>query len=399
MRFRLILLFFLSPLFVLAQGGTVTGKVARLDTHGALGSASIFLSNTSYGTSANSDGTFTLAGIKPGQYQLVVTMVGFEDFNQTIMVGKEPIKITAELMPRITQLHEVVISTPENWKRNYEMFVREFIGTSENAKKCKVLNPHAVSLIYRKSKETLEGWSDDFIEIENKALGYKVKILLKSFACDNLNEVINWEAKLVFEELKGSTAQKKIWEAKRNDIYYGSSQHFFRSLQNAKLTEDGFVVMILQRQPNRNRPPQDLIVRKINQYDRAGMIDSSNRWKRLYNLKRYDENLIRRPLKETDFASTTEQPGVFAIQFPQYLYVVYTKKLETVDFKDIYRPLDMTNYETSVINLYKPYALFDQNGSMITPGATMIEGTWSKNKVAELLPLDYAPGDMVLTEK
>lgn len=403
MRFCLLLLLLFIPFTLLAQSGTITGKVSRMDNKTALGKASVFLSNSSYGTSSNDDGSFTLNNIKPGQYQLVVSMIGFEDYSQTILVGKGPIKVNAELFPKTTQLHEVVITTPANWKKNYDLFVKEFLGESANAKKCKILNPHAVSLVYHKAKQTLEAWSDDFIEIENRALGYKVKFLLKSFNCDDINNIISWEGKVLYTELPASAAQKKIWEAKRNDIYYGSSMHFFRSVQKAKIAEEGFLVMILNRKPNPQRPPQALILKKINQYASVypitrASVDSANHWKNLYNLPRYEESLLRQPLKETDIARATDQQGLFAVFFLQYLYVMYTKKREEMDFKDIYHPLDMPNYETSVITLYKPYALFDMNGSVVSSQSTLFEGTWSKNKVAELLPIDYVPGDMVIKD-
>ncbi|MES2277692.1 MAG: carboxypeptidase-like regulatory domain-containing protein [Bacteroidota bacterium] len=400
MRFCLSLLLLLCPFILLAQTGTITGKVIRMDNKSALGKASVFLSNSSYGTITNDDGTFTISGIKPGQYELVVSSVGFEDYNQTVMIpktGAEAIKVNAEMLVKITQLHEVVITTPESWKKNYEMFLKQFMGESENAKKCKILNPHEINFVYHKAKDQLEAWSDDFIEIDNKALGYKVKFMLKSFTYDGINNIISWEGKVLYKEMPGSASQKKLWEAKRNDIYYGSSMHFFRSLQNGKLAEDGFVPMILNRKPNPARPPQEIIVKRINQWERINA-DSANRWKRLYNLPKYDETLIRQPLKETDIARAGSQEGVFAIMFPGNLYVIYTKKREEEYMKDIYRPLDMPNYQVSIITLYKPYALFDMNGSVISSQSTLFEGTWSKNKTPELLPVDYVPGELVIKD-
>jgi hypothetical protein len=103
-------------------------------------------------------------------------------------------------------------------------------------------------------------------------------------------------------------------------------------------------------------------------------------------------------LKELDIARATTQQGLYAIAFPGCLYVVYTKKREDMDFKDFYRPLDMPNYQTSLITLYKDYALFDQNGSVVSSQSTLFEGTWSKNKIAELLPIDYVPGALVIKD-
>ena len=72
--------------------------------------------------------------------------------------------------------------------------------------------------------------------------------------------------------------------------------------------------------------------------------------------------------------------------------MIYTKRREDTDFKDIYRTLDMPNYETSVLTLMTPYALFDSNG-VVFQNVPLIEGSWSKDKLANLLPFDYAPGD------
>jgi hypothetical protein len=391
MRFWFFLLLsILCPFLLFAQGGTITGKVSRADTKSALGRATVFLSNSSFGTISNDDGSFSLTNIKPGQYQLVVTMVGFEDFSQTVLVGKDPIKINAQLLPKVIQLHDVIITTPANWKINYALFLKRFFGESADAKKCKILNPHDISLIYHKNTKVLEAYSYDFIQIENKALGYKIKFMLKSFKSDDINNEIEWEANVLYTEMAGNDAQKKEWQTRRDDIFYGSSRHFFRSLQNATLSQDGFQMMILERKRNPKRPPSDVIQHKIDMFTGVNL-DSLNHWIDLYNLPIYDQKLNRQLLKETDVARAFNEPGLFGITFPDCLYVVYTRKREMTDFKDIIRPLDMPNYEVSVITLYKSYSLFDLNGSIVLPGSTLFEGSWSKNKVAELLPIDYVP--------
>lgn len=291
MRFWLpLLLIVLCPFVLFAQGGTISGKVVRSDTKSALGRATVFLSNSSFGTASNDDGTFTLSGVKPGQYQLVVTMVGFEDFNQTVLVGKDPIKIDAQMVPKVTQLRDVVITTPAAWKFNYALFLKRFFGESAYAKQCKILNPEDISLVYHKNTKVLEAYSYDFIKIENKALGYKVKFMLKSFKSDDINNEIEWEANVLYTEMSANDAQKKIWQSRRDDIFYGSSRHFFRSLQNATLSQDGFQMMILDRKRNPKRPPADVIQHKIDMFTGVNR-DSLNHWIDLYNLPTYDQHL------------------------------------------------------------------------------------------------------------
>jgi hypothetical protein len=72
-------------------------------------------------------------------------------------------------------LREVVISSNADWKKNYEQFRSEFIGTTENSKLCKVLNPRVVNLNYHRSKQRLEADADEFLVVENRALGYRTK--------------------------------------------------------------------------------------------------------------------------------------------------------------------------------------------------------------------------------
>jgi hypothetical protein len=391
MRGWLLLLWvLLFPVIAIAQGGTITGKVVRLDTKTPVAGASVFLSNATFGTATKEDGTFILTGVKPGQYELIVTSVGLEDFSQTVLVGDKAISINAEMMPRVTELHDVIITDGAHWKENYAKFVTEFLGTSNNAKQCKILNPHDLSIIYRKSKKSLEASSYDFINIENFALGYKAKILLKSFKSDGINNIISWQGKVLYEEMPGSAKQKLKWEQKRRDIYYGSSMHFFRSMLNGKFDEDGFEIRTLYRRPNPRRASEERIARKLDQFRNVNR-DSMNYWVTQANMSKYDDSLVRQPLTLNQVLRRTDVPDLYAVTFPQCLYVVYTKKREMVDFKDIYRPLDMPNYETSVITLYKPYALFDKNGVVVSGASTLLEGTWSKSKIAELLPVDYDP--------
>jgi hypothetical protein len=392
---RSIILLFVGLFMIVdchAQNGTITGKVTIKSNHAPLAKASVFLSNATFGTVTGEDGTFTLNGVRPGQYELVVTTVGYEDFIQTIMVGAKPVSIEAEMTPKVTELREVVITSGGSWKRNYEAFVKDFLGTTDDAKKCKILNPTDLNLLNHKTKRYLEGYSYDFLNIDNYALGYKVKILLKSFKTDYLNHVISWTGKVLYQELPGSAEQKKKWAARREELYYGSAMHFYRSLANNTMDKDGFVIRILQRKINTKRPSEELIQQKIDKF-RMTNRDSAQYWFNMAELPKYDEFLIRQPLNIADVMHPTNEAGVYAIAFPKYLYVVYTKRRETVYFKDLFRPLDMENFETSIINLYGDYAFFDSNGIVLSPGSTLLEGAWSLSKVAEMLPVDYVPGD------
>ncbi|WP_165851985.1 carboxypeptidase-like regulatory domain-containing protein [Mucilaginibacter terrenus] len=377
----------------MAQNGLIIGKLTSAVTKSAVANASVFLSNASYGTASAEDGSFTLRGVKPGQYNLVVTVIGFEEYSKEVLVGSGPINMQIELTPKVMMMRQVTIISNADWKKNYEQFKKEFIGVNDNAKLCKVVNPRVLDLVYFRKKQTLEASSDEFLIVENAALGYRTKFLLNSFSSDGISHTIYYSGKALFEDLPGSEAQKKKWKAKREEAYYGSPQHFYRSLYRNKLASEGFVMYNYTREPNPNRPPEELVLRKLKQYREVNR-DSALYW---YNQQQvpkwWHENLIKPPLTSSNVVRSTPSEGIFAITFPAYLYVVYTKKHEEEQFRDIYRPLDMENFETSVITLNsKHYAIFDMNGIVVAE-SPLYEGTWSKAKLANMLPVDYEPGD------
>ena len=391
----IILAFILCPFIALAQNTTITGKVVNANGKSPVTRASVFLSNATYGSVTADDGSFTLGGVKPGQYELVVTTVGYEDYSQTIQVGGAPLKLNIELTQKVLMLREVVISSAADWKKNYEQFRRDFIGTTENSKLCKVMNPHILNLIYHRNKQQLEASGDEFLVVENRALGYRTKFLLKNFVSDAIEHTIQYAGKALFEELPGSVEQKKIWKLKREQAYYGSAQHFYRSLYKDKLKEEGFEAHDFTRFLNHERPDEALLAQKIKRFrDITPNRDSLMNWYKLSNLTKWNrENLVRIPYQSFEILRKTPQQGIYAVVFPHFLYVVYTKKEETTEFKDVYRPLDMGNFETSIITLYNNYILFDMNGIVISNPSPLYEGTWSKAKLADMLPVDYEPGD------
>jgi len=226
--------------------------------------------------------------------------------------------------------------------------------------------------------------------VENRALGYRTKFLLKNFNSSAITHTIRYTGRALFEDLPGSAEQKKKWQVKRDEAYYGSPQQFYRSLYQNKLAEDGFVVYDFTRILNPRRMQEELIQRKIKQFAMVNR-DSLNYWLNQQDEPKWaKETLVKPPLTFYDILRKTPQEGIFAITAPHYLYVTYTKKFEDTYFKDIFRPLDMPNYETSVMTLYKAYAFFDMNGTVISE-SPLYEGTWSKAKLANLLPVDYEP--------
>ncbi|PSR56426.1 TonB-dependent receptor [Adhaeribacter arboris] len=123
MRIKIILLFTLMVLFhirVYAQIKSVTlsGLVKDKTANASLSFVNVVLKTDSdgafvIGTVTNEEGRFTLSGIKPGNYFLETSLVGYTTNRQTLFVGSlsEFLDITTiELAPNTLALQEVVIT-------------------------------------------------------------------------------------------------------------------------------------------------------------------------------------------------------------------------------------------------------------------------------------------------
>jgi hypothetical protein len=393
MKLLRLLLFILLPVTVFGQNVTISGKVSSADAKAPIGGASVFLSNSSFGTSTKNDGAFTLNGLKAGQYTLVVNAIGYESNSQTITINTNAINLDISLLPKTTQLKEVKISgiSKSDKKAALARFKEEFIGTDVNAADCEIINPGVLSFDLYKNKTILEASASDFLIIENNALGYRIKYLLKSFKSDLLTSDVSFAGSQVFEELDGSRGEKKQWYKKRDEAYYGSAMHFYRSLQKDSLAGAGFKIYRLHREFNSRRPSDDIIQQNIDR-DKKMNSDSVLYWIGIQNASHYAKQKFVGSLTANDILQKTDRMGLFALTFPDHLYVVYTKKWETAYFKDVYRIPHDLNYTTTIVSYTgdNHIAFFDANGTIIGD-SPLYEGTWSKSRLSTLLPVDYTP--------
>ncbi len=106
-QFLLLPLLFLS-FFVHASSlrGNVTDKLNGEPLVGA----TVYLKNTSYGTSVGLDGSFLLKGVAAGSYQLIVSMVGYRSIERPISIADDKDQRFSFVMEEdAAQLSEVVV--------------------------------------------------------------------------------------------------------------------------------------------------------------------------------------------------------------------------------------------------------------------------------------------------
>ncbi|MTI87264.1 MAG: TonB-dependent receptor [Balneolaceae bacterium] len=109
-RFLIILLFLMLPCFAFAQQntGSLKGKITEVGTDEPLIGVNIRIVGSSLGSSTNLDGEYTIPKIRPGEYNIEISYVGFE---RVLLTG---IKVEAGEVTELNyELREQILSADE----------------------------------------------------------------------------------------------------------------------------------------------------------------------------------------------------------------------------------------------------------------------------------------------
>jgi len=399
MRLLVFLFILFSSLSSYAQY-RITGKIIDIYNKAPIAKASVFLSNTTVGGSTGEDGSFNLNNVKPGQYDMIVSAVGYETIQKTIVVnGLLNIPYT-ELTPKTIALNAVVVKPDPEREQNYKAFKEDFYGPTPFALQCKILNPEVLDLEFDKTTSTLNAKSSDYLIVENMALGFRLRYQLITFVKDFRAGSLFYQGNVLFEPLKGKPSQMRKWYKNRLAAYQGSCEHYLRSVIGMNTEREGFKTLRLMRKPNPQRPADSLIQAKIKQFlpktnTRYFVLNDSLRyWNAQKRLPKSVDYLVTKPLRPDSLVKRTDVNGIFAISFNDMLYVLYTKKKSDESYAN--RPLNAPDNLTSVVTFKEQYAFFDNNGVIANATAVIFEGNWGTNRIAKLLPVDYDPKEKEL---
>lgn len=366
--------------------------------------AAVYLSGYKIATVANNDGRFTIGNLKPGNYELLVQVIGFLPQNKNVVLVDKSVEVSIIMAENVTELSEVVIKADPNRQRYIDMFKMYFIGTTPNAKQCKILNPEVIQTDYDKSKRLLTVTATDFLLIENKALGYRIRYLLNYFENDEKANVVFYSGHPHFEEFEKKVSRQKKFAKPRAIAYAGSSQHFFASLYNNRSREEGFQIKKIAKIPNNARLSDDVINANIERLSRTyygdsklnGVFTDSLRYWRHMRSEPATLSVLNKAEVSVDTLVKQLYKNVKSIAYSDALYVIYTNERETVEFTNlsghsVNRPLDIPNYQISIVYQLLSPASFYENGGIFDPRALLYEGFWAYEKVADMVPMDYIP--------
>jgi hypothetical protein len=386
---------------VLAQSGYVISGIIR-DKKEVLPGAAVYVSGYKIATVTNGDGKFILPRLAPGNYDILVQMIGYSPYSKNIIISDKPVDVTITLSENTTFLKEVVIKPDPNRLYYLALFKEYFIGQSPNASQCKILNINVLNFHDDKENRTVTATASDFLIIENAALGYRIKYLLESFEYDYRTKIIYYAGHPHFEEMSGSKAKKKKWLRNREVAYNGSVQHFFKSLYHNTVAENGFVINKLGTIPNPSRQPDSLINANIKRLTagRQGLVnsltfngsDSLSYWIKQRSLPKIFNTVSRRDVL-IDTLVKIQDKDLKKIQFKDALYIIYKNETEDSAYSATghkqNRPLDVGNFQISVITLLQPSISFYSNGGVFSPRSSLYSGYWAYEKMADMMPMDY----------
>ena len=360
-RIRFLCFIFISLFHVsfAASRFTFKGRIVDEKTGKPVYMVNVFLANSTIGTATDEKGYFELKRIPQGEYILFIHHIGYENRSLPINVPVHSLRpYRIKLNPVVLEGERIEVSAKDaaSWRKKLEIFKSEFIGVTGNATQCTLFNPYVLDF-NTDVDGTLHATADEAFIVMNRALGYRLKIFLKSFSYHEKDLI--YYIYPHFEELTPENSLEKVqWEKNRLKTWEGSVRHFFSLIAKGDFNNKFFKVykgmlntpMTIIEQyhppvssPNKNKPPR---------FIKSGPMDGAKR-----------------------------------IEFKNALIVQYRDftRLESA-FND-----KMDTFPTSYLIMTCPSATVNVFGNTQPIDAFKVFGEWAKHRVANLLPLDYMP--------
>jgi hypothetical protein len=230
---------------------TIVGSVLNEINGSPIPNASVFINNTSIGTTADAKGEFLLNVPISGTFDLVTSSIGFESVVYNFNTKNLPLKIKFQLEAKVKEEQAVIVEPSEvaSWEKWGSLFMREFIGQMKFADDVVIENKNVIKLRYYRKQNKLKAFADEPLVIRNKALGYTINYSLDYFEANiEANYVMYYGYPFFVDNSK--LDDKKKWRLNRKHAFEGSLQHFMQSLYYNKLKEDGWQVRRMSKRSN-----------------------------------------------------------------------------------------------------------------------------------------------------
>lgn len=349
-RTLVTILLLLVSFHVQAQDTFTLKGMVNNDKGEPVEAATVFIDGSKRITATNAKGEFSFPDLSSGTYHLVVNMLGYSSVKKDVAIAGKPENLDISLLQKAIDLKTVVIGDGSQRKNFLKIFMKYFMGESENAKACKILNTEVID--FSTNKDLIEATSDNFFIIENAGLGYRIKYLLRNFRYNTKNEVTIYDGESIFENMEGTDLQKAEWKVNRKKTYEGSLMHYLRAQHKGSTRKEGFLTYAIL---NSGYPleinPNPVITEQI--------------------IERLDSTFI-------------------TFKYKKRLYTVFDKKKAAEPEKLSSRESE-TRYLEKNGSILQLDARIDGKGSYANYKDILIQGFWGRKRIGDQLPLEYEP--------
>jgi hypothetical protein len=364
-------------------------------THEPLAFSSVFLANTTLGATTNENGTFTLERVPKGTYDIVGSYVGYRLAKQSITVtaGATAPSVTLRLTSSGPQLGEVVVHADSHQEDNYRKFIDLFVGRTAFSKQCRITNAEEVDVAFNDTTKTLTATTNNYVQVENKALGYRLKYFGMNFQYNETSDAVSYEGQTVFEEMKPKDEnQRRQWAANRLAAYNGSLTHFLKSVYDNQVKENNFLAQQVRLVVPPRATRAEAALRKKKTPFTTAELDSLRAWSELPPIAQL--NPAARPI---DSLRRVAADGRVYLRFTDELQVVYFGEAPDPAYTAPMSPIGPaektmpTKRQVSRLSLLAPETELNPNGTLENPFDVGRGEYWGFQRIGEFLPLDYAP--------
>lgn len=389
MKKTVLLFLFLFPLyFSLAQ--MMKGTVVN-DADQKIGNVNIYIDGTKIGTTSKEDGSFTLSLPAKSSGNVIFQKEHYETF--TTLSSEVMGKTLKVILLKSNDIEEVTIIpyTEEAYGNYIHYFLEQFIGYDRE--QVRIKNQRTLKFAYDKKNKTLKVKAPKTLIIENKNLGYEIEYNLVNFSADFDSKMVNCSGTSLFREVKSNP---KI-RLNRMNAYEGSLLHFFRSIYNNTVAADQFIVNHVVKVPNPKYPTEEEL-RTLKDFTETVKLTKTVSFpdhildisQRKNNQKPYALAIIKTMIPDSDYVKRGSDGILFS--FKDMLQVNYKKYDYELKGKEFIKSKNMVVLSSFLHPEGETFEV-SKDGNITTPDLLITEGDFTKNKIENMLPLDYQLGD------
>jgi len=350
----------------------IRGRVTDLETQLPLKGASVYINNTTKGSTTNDNGEFEIGPLQPGRYEVVASFVGYDALLYSAEIKTSNLRISFKVEKKEEVLREVLVLSNELRKRYLDIFKKFVIGQTTAAGCCQIKNIEEVQFASGETKDEIVAYTEKALVIENPELGYTIHFDLIEFYYNKATNGAYFFGYTRFVDWGKDEKTKKKWIRKREDAYEGSTVHFFRSLVNKQLAKEGFTVYQLLKMQKEKKDSAGITI--IKQKNNQGMQMAS---------KAIEDSMIR--------IYPDSVYRIYELRVNDGWRVMYSKNtdLKTEMMRKNFISGQPSTGTVSGLRLREEPVLINARGIILTPIRIFYDGIWGYERLANMLPEDY----------